>query len=242
MKYNSEMTFLEHMLELRTRLLKIFFSIIFFSVIGYLNSNSIITFLLEPINAPGVNLQVLKITSIFSIKLLVAFFFGITISFPISIYHILLFIVPAINNKMTIARILGFILLSSFLFIIGILFGYYILIPFSVNFFKSISIPLINSISLNYTLENYLIYLIWILIISSFIYQLPIFIIFFIKIGLLDINDLQANRRYVVVIFFILAAILTPPDPLSQLMIALPLMLLYEITLIIIRILNSKNE
>tara|TARA_B100000579_G_scaffold177402_1_gene144574 strand:+ start:1847 stop:2572 length:726 start_codon:yes stop_codon:yes gene_type:complete len=241
MKYNSEMTFLEHMLELRTRLLKIFFSIIFFSAIGYLNSNSIISFLLDPINTPSVNLQVLKITSIFSIKLLVAFFFGIIISFPISIYHILSFIIPAINNKMTLARILSFILLSSFLFIIGLLFGYYILIPFSVNFFKSISIPLIDSISLNYTLENYLIYLIWILIISSSIYQLPVFMIFFVRIGFLDINDLQANRRYVVVIFFILAAILTPPDPLSQLMIALPLIFLYEITLIIIRILNSKK-
>ena len=100
---------------------------------------------------------------------------------------------------------------------------------------------MIDSISLNYTLENYLIYLIWILIISSSIYQLPVFIIFFVKIGLLDINDLQVNRRYVVVAFFILAAILTPPDPLSQLMIALPLIFLYEITLIIIRMLNSKK-
>mgnify|MGYP001477758066 CR=1 FL=1 len=63
----------------------------------------------------------------------------------------------------------------------------------------------------------------------------------FVKIGLLDINDLQVNRRYVVVAFFILAAILTPPDPLSQLMIALPLIFLYEITLIIIRMLNSKK-
>ena len=68
MKTNNEMTFLEHILELRSRLLKIFFSIMFFSIIGYLNSNVIISFLLYPVYDPYINLQVLKITSVFSWK------------------------------------------------------------------------------------------------------------------------------------------------------------------------------
>jgi len=239
MKNNTEMTFLEHILELRSKLLKIFFSIIFFSIIGYLNSNIIISFLLYPISDPQINLQVLKITSVFSTKLIVSIFFGLVISFPILIYQLLSFIMPAFNNKLTVLKIIIFICISLILFILGLSFGYYILIPFSVSFFKSISIPLLESISLNYTLENYLMYLIWILIISSLVYQLPILILFMVKMGIVDIKWLKSNRRYIIVIFFILSALFTPPDPLSQLMVALPLIILYEISIIIAKILGE---
>ena len=239
MKNNNEMTFLEHMLELRSRLLKMFFSIIFFSIIGYLNSNIIITFLLYPVSDPQINLQVLKITSVFSTKLIVSIFFGLIISFPILIYQLLSFIMPAFDNKLTIFKIIMFICISLLLFIFGLFFGYYILIPFSVNFFKSISIPLLESISLNYTLENYLVYLIWILIISSLVYQLPLLILFIVKMGIIDIKWLKSNRRYVIVSFFVLSALFTPPDPLSQLMVTLPLIILYEISIVIVRILGK---
>ena len=204
---NNEMTFLEHILELRSRLLKIFFSIMVFSIIGYLNSNLIISFLLYPVSDPHINLQVLKITSIFSTKLMVSVFFGLIISFPVLLYQLLSFIMPAFDNKLTV--------------------------------FKIISIPLLESISLNYTLENYLIYLIWILIISSLVYQLPVLILFTVKMGIIDLKWLKSNRRYVIVTFFILSALFTPPDPLSQLMVALPLIMLYEISIIIVRI-SSK--
>jgi len=227
------------MLELRSRLLKIFFSIIFFSIIGYLNSNIIISFLLYPVSDPQINLQVLKITSVFSTKLIVSIFFGLIISFPILIYQLLSFIMPAFDNKLTIFKIIMFICISLLLFIIGLFFGYYILIPFSVNFFKSISIPLLESISLNYTLENYLVYLIWILIISSLVYQLPLIILFIVKMGIIDIKWLKSNRRYVIVSFFILSALFTPPDPLSQLMVTLPLIILYEISIVIAKILGK---
>ena len=233
------MTFLEHILELRSRLLKIFFSIMVFSIIGYLNSNLIISFLLHPVSDPHINLQVLKITSIFSTKLMVSVFFGLIISFPVLLYQLLSFIMPAFDNKLTVFKIIMFICISLLLFIIGLFFGYYILIPFSVTFFKSISIPLLESISLNYTLENYLIYLIWILIISSLVYQLPVLILFTVKMGIIDLKWLKSNRRYVIVTFFILSALFTPPDPLSQLMVALPLIMLYEISIIIVRI-SSK--
>ena len=138
MKTNNEMTFLEHILELRSRLLKIFFSIMFFSIIGYLNSNLIISFLLYPVSDPQINLQVLKITSIFSTKLMVALFFGLIISFPILLYQLLSFITPAFDNNLTVFKIIMFICISLLLLIIGLFFGYYILIPFSVTFFKSI--------------------------------------------------------------------------------------------------------
>ena len=115
------------------------------------------------------------------------------------------------------------------------------MIPFSVAFFKSISLDLVGLVSLSYTLENYLVYLIWILIISSLIYQMPILIFILVKIGMIDLVWLKSNRPYLVVGFFILAAIFTPPDPISQIMIALPLIGLYEITLFFISLTKRKK-
>ena len=240
---NNEMLFIDHILELRSRILKVLLSIIICSIFGYLNADDIIFFLLLPTNDPSISLQVLKITSIFNIKLMVSFFFGLTLSFPVLMYQLLSFIVPAFRNNITTYRIIIFIIISLFLLMVGICFGYYVLIPFSINFFKSISLPLLNSVSLNYTLENYLVYLIWILVISSLIYQIPLFMFFIVKMGFIDIKWLRTNRRYVIVVFFILSALFTPPDPISQLMVALPLISLYEITIIIIRLLiKNKDE
>ena len=237
------MLFIDHILELRSRILKVLLSIIICSIFGYLNADAIISFLLFPTNDPSISLQVLKITSIFNIKLMVSFFFGLTLSFPVLMYQLLSFIVPAFRNNITTYRIIIFIIISLFLLMVGICFGYYVLIPFSINFFKSISLPLLNSVSLNYTLENYLVYLVWILVISSLIYQIPLFMFFIVKMGFIDIKWLRTNRRYVIVVFFILSALFTPPDPISQLMVALPLISLYEITIIIIRLLiKNKDE
>ena len=86
MNSNNEMLFMDHVLELRSRILKVLLSIIVFSILGYLNSDVIIAFLVSTIDDPNINLQVLKITSIFSIKLMVSFFFGLVLSFPILMY------------------------------------------------------------------------------------------------------------------------------------------------------------
>ena len=232
---NTEMTFLEHLQEMRSRILNSLIAFIFFAIIGYYYSNLIISFLLNPINDTNVNLQALKITSIFSTKIIISFFFGVILSFPVIVYQFLMFTLPALDNKLKTYKIILFIFMASSLFLFGLLFGYYILIPFSLNFFNNISLPL-SMISLNYTLENYLVYLIWILIISSLMYQLPIFIFFLTKIGFINLTSLRSNRRFIIVIFFILAAILSPPDPISQLMIAIPLLLLYEFSIFILKI------
>ena len=237
----EEMTFLEHLSELRVRILKFFLSAILFSFLGYLYADRIIEFLLFPVSDPSINLQVLKVTSVFMIKLTVAFFFGLIVSFPVFLYQMLIFILPAFNNKLTFFKISFFIFLSFLLLILGLLFGYYVMIPVSVTFFKSISLDLVGLVNLNYTLENYLVYLIWILILSSIIYQMPILIFIFVKAGIVDLDWLKSNRHYVIVCFFILAAIFTPPDPISQIMIALPLIGLYEITLFFISLIRNKK-
>ena len=240
MNSNSEMTFLEHFSELRTRIFKMFLSIALFAIIGYIYSNQLIEFLIQPIDDPDIKLQVLKITSIFTTKLMVSFFTGFLLSVPVIIYQALFFIKPAFSEKITIRKIYMYILLSLFLCVIGILFGYYILIPASIGFFKNISLDLINSININLTLDGYLTYFIWILILSSFVYQLPIFILILVKTGMVDILWLQSNRRYAIVLFFIFGALLSPPDPISQIFVALPLIFLYELSILLSKIFHNE--
>lgn len=232
---NSEMTFFEHLAELRARLLVVFFTIIFFSLLGYIYSEKIIEILLNSSKSSISDFQVIYITTMFMIKINIAIFSGIVFSFPILFYNILMFLKPAFKSNLSFIKVLAFVLFSIFLFLIGILFGYCVLIPTSVNFFNSISLDLLGSVSLNYTLENYLIYLCWILLISSTIYQVPILLLLLAKIGILDITTLKNKRSYVIIGFFILAAFLTPPDPFSQFLVALPMIILYEITIFIIK-------
>ena len=227
-------SFLEHFSELRSRIIKSGLSIIFFSIVGYMLSDKIIELLILPTNNLNVSFQVLKITSIFLIKIGIAIVFGFFISIPIIIYQAFKFIIPAIDNDLTITKSIVFIGLYIFFILIGLLFGYFILIPTSITFFTSLSIdlPLVN---INYTLENYLIYLIWMLIISTIIFQLPFIIILLIKIGLVDKYLLRNYRRHVVVLFFILGALFTPPDPISQIIVVIPLYLLFEFSIYITR-------
>ena len=240
MNSSNDMTFMNHLLELRSRLIYVLFSISIFSFVGYYYSNEIINILLAPINDPAINIQALKITSIFMTKIMIGLFLGISLSFPVLVYNLLLFILPAFENKLNLKKIAIIVFVSLLLFLIGLLFGYKLIIPFSLSFFKSISLGVLDNISLNYTIENYLTYFLWILLICSTIYQLPIIIFILVRIKVLSLNNLKQYRRYLIVIFFIISALLTPPDPISQLLVAVPLILLYELTIILISIFFKK--
>ena len=230
----NKMSFFDHLDELRHRMIISIIVTFVFAIISYIYSDIIIEFLIKPINDERVNLQVLKITSIFMTKIGVSIIVGIFFSFPFILYQALRFILPAFKN-LTSKKIIYISILSLLLFIIGLFFGYKIVIPFSTLFFQNLAINM-GFIELSYTLENYLVYFIWILIISSLIFQLPFILILIVKIGLVDIDFLKSNRRYVIVFFFILAALLTPPDPVSQLLIVLPLYLLFEFSLLLLKI------
>ena len=226
----KKMSFIDHLEELRMRTLKSIFIILFFSIVSYYFSDFIIQFLVQPIKNNLINLQVLKITSVFLIKIGVSIISGILFSFPFMLYQMLKFLLPAFEKKLTNFKIIFLSILCLSLFILGLLFGYRLLIPLSIAFFNSLSLNL-DFVNLNYTLENYLVYLIWILIISSMIFQIPVIIVFLIKVGILSREFLSSNRGYVIVFIFIIAALLSPPDPISQILIVIPLYVLFELSL-----------
>ena len=232
----NKMTFFEHLNELRNRILISISFVFVFSLISYYYSSQIIDFLIYPVQNNNINFQVLKITSVFFVKMGISIASGILFSFPFIMFQFFKFVSPAFQ-KVSIFKICLMTVVSYLMFLIGLIFGYKVIIPFSITFFSELSLNL-DFLSLNYTLENYLSYISWILIVSSLIFQLPFILTLIVKFGLLSLDTLRSSRRYVIVFFFIFGALLTPPDPLSQISIVIPLCLLYEFSILLIRIIK----
>jgi len=227
----EEMPFWDHVEELRWRLFKSLLAIILGAIITHSFSDELLTKLIEPstnLNFP-LNLQVLKVTSMFMVKVGMALMGGIIIALPIIFYQTWCFISPAFKETHNASAIfiVGF---STLFFAIGLMFGYEILIPFSLQFFTSMTSNVV-AVEYNFTLDGYLIYVMWLLFACGLIFQLPIITVMGTKIGILTPPFLRHYRKHAIVSFLIVGALLTPPDPLSQLLIFIPLVLLYEFSI-----------
>ena len=238
---SKNMPFWDHLEELRWCLIKSIFTIIIFTIYSYLNWEYFLDILLKPSENLNVklNFQVLKITSIFIIKISCSILIGLIFSVPVILYQIWRFVNPALNEKFRF-NIYFLTTISMLFFVIGLCFGFSILIPFSLDFFSSM-IDSSSFVKYNITLDNYLYYVIWLSLLCGMIFQLPVISIYFSKIGLFTPAFLRHYRKHSYLFFLILGAILTPPDPLSQIAIGIPLIILYEFS-ILISLFYNKNH
>jgi sec-independent protein translocase protein TatC len=164
---------------------------------------------------------------------------GLIFSFPFILYQFWKFISPALYKSEKKYGIL-FLFISSLLFFTGVLFGYYIVAPLSVQFLANyeVSVKLNNSIDL----ASYTSLIKTSAIACGIMFELPIIIYFLTKLGLITPKFLITNRRYTIVIVLIVAAIITPPDILSQIIVSIPILILYEFSIIISKIVHYKME
>ena len=236
------MPFWDHLEELRWRLIKSILTIIMGAGITYNFSDTIMHWFIIPTESLSIdlNLQVLKITSMFTVKLSVALFGGIILSMPVILYQFWRFITPAFEDKSGLTIFIA-VLFSSVFFILGMFFAYFVIIPFSLAFFTSLTSESMN-VAYNFTLEGYLIYILWLIFGCGLIFQLPVISIFFTKIGILTPAYLREYRKFAIVLFLILGAMLTPPDPVSQILIVVPLILLYEFSILISKLFKPKDS
>ena len=232
MSLNKNMTFIEHLEELRWVLLRVIVLNLILMSIAFIYSNKIQDILIFPISTLDLSnfyLQDIKITSPFMAKVIISLFSAIIISFPYIVFEIYRFIYPAISNISKIFLIFIFIF-SNILFLFGCFFGYTYLLPVSISFF-------VRLIDQNVTFAperiGYIFYSFWLIVVSGFIYQLPVISLILTKLKIINHEFLRQMRPYSIVLFLILGAFLSPPDPLSQLLIALPLYILYELSIII---------
>jgi sec-independent protein translocase protein TatC len=163
---------------------------------------------------------------------------GFILSFPYILLEIWKFISPALY-KSEKKNAKAFIFFSSLLFFIGVLFGYYIVIPMSVNFVATFKV---SDLVLNqFTLDSYIGLVKTSVLASGLFFELPIIIYFLTKLGLVTPTFLRTYRKYAIVLVLIVAAIVTPPDVVSQTIVAIPMLLIYEAS-IFISVLVTKNK
>lgn len=155
---------------------------------------------------------------------------GFIVAFPFIIWEIWKFIRPALHDNEKKGASL-FITISSFLFFLGVLFGYYIVTPLSVNFLGSYTVA--DEVKNNIDLSSYIGLLKASVIASGLIFEMPIVMYFLTKMGLVTPQFLKKYRKYALVGVLILAAIITPPDLISQIIVAIPMMVLYEVSIFI---------
>lgn len=132
----------------------------------------------------------------------------------------------------------SFLFVSSILFFIGALFGYYVICPLSINFLGTYSIS--GQVHNDFDLNSYIGLVRSSVLASGFIFELPILIFYLTKIGLVTPNFLKKNRKYALVGVLIIAAIITPPDVASQVIVAIPVVILYQVSIIISKIVEKK--
>ena len=179
----------------------------------------------------------------FSTHIWMSIAFGFILAFPYIVWEVWKFIKPALHeSEKKNAR--SFIMITSFLFFVGILFGYYIITPLSINFLGSYSVA--DEVRNNFDLNSYTGLLKASCLSSGFIFELPIVIYFLTKMGLVTPEILKKYRKYALVMVLILAAIITPPDIISQVIVAIPIVILYELSIKISKFIlqkeNKKNQ
>jgi sec-independent protein translocase protein TatC len=175
----------------------------------------------------------------FSIYLWTLITAGFILAFPYILWQIWKFISPALyEHERKYAG--SFVIVSSVLFFIGVLFGYYVIVPLSINFFGTFNVS--NTIVNQFSIDSYISMVKTSLIASGLVFELPIIIYFLAKVGLVTADFLRKYRRFAIVIILIVAAIVTPPDIPSQVIVSIPILILYEASIFIAAVVAKKQE
>jgi len=238
-----------HILELRNRLIIIIVTLIAFFAIAFTFYNNILDWIIAPLQEVLKELQnssvlvdgkitTRKVEGAFFVALKVSFFASFIFSLPVILWQIWKFIAPGLyshEKKLIIPFVVG----GTIMFVTGSLFAYYVVTPFGFKFLITFGsenfIPYIN-------IEDYIGFFIKLMIGFGIAFELPIFILFFAKLGLVTDQTLKDFFRYAIVIILIISAILTPPDVLTQMLMAVPLILLYGISIIIAKVVNPADD
>ncbi len=258
-----EMSFLDHLEELRWHIIRSLIAIVVFTIAAFVAKSIVIdTVILGPsrtdfwtyeklcelaeiINTPALCIDKLdfelvsrKLSSQFMTHITVSFVVGLIIGFPYLFWEIWRFIKPGLHPQERRAS-RGATFSVSLLFLIGVLFGYFIISPISVRFFATYQIS--ESLENLFDLSSYITTVTMIVLGSGLLFQLPVVVFFLTKAGLVSSSLMRKYRKHAIIVILVLGAMITPPDPFSQVLIALPLMTLYQLSIFIARRIEKKE-
>ena len=258
------MSFLEHLEELRWHIVRSAVAILVFAIIAFIFSRFIFDYvLLAPknpefftnrmlcrlseilhtphlcINSAPLKIQNIKMAGQFSADIMVSLYTGLVISFPYIIWEMWRFISPALyENERKYAR--GSVSSISILFFIGALFGYFVIVPLTVHFLGGWQVS--QEIANQVDLESYFGTISFIPFATGIIFELPILMIFLTKVGLITPSFMIKYRKHAIIVLMILAAVITPPDVFSMILVMLPLIILYEVSIILTKRTAKKYQ
>ena len=247
---NSEKSgFISHLVELRQRLINSFIFLFSFFVVCYFFSEQIYSFLVQPyadaVKDDNVNRRLIftALQETFLTYLRVSFFAALFFSSPIILMQIWKFVAPGLykNEK---EAILPYLIATPILFLFGGMLVYYLIMPLAIKFFLSFEASSINSalpIQLEAKVNEYLSLVMKLIFAFGLSFQLPVILSLLARVGFIDSVFLKERRKYVVVIIFVAAAILTPPDPITQIGLAIPLLILYELSIFSVKFIEKNN-
>lgn len=235
-----EMSFLEHLEELRWRILFILIGLLVGTVIAWIFIDFFIEkILLVPAIKANIKLQNLKPFGQLFLYLEVALIVGFIISIPNFFYQVWKFIAPALkkNEKKYVFSIVTF---TTICFIAGIIFAYFVMLPLALQFASEFGTQRIEN---DFAVNEYFSIILSVMVGAGVVFELPMLSFFLSKIGILTPKIMRKFWRHSILVIFILSAILTPGgDPVSQILLAVPLILLYEISILVSRIFSKKKE
>lgn len=237
----DKIPFTAHLEELRKRLISSFIAVAIGFGLSYGFKEKLFQILTQPLISvmkQGETLIYTGLPEAFFTFLKVSFLSGLMIASPVIIYQFWMFIAPGLYDREK-RLLIPIVFLSSLFFIGGALFGYFIVFPYGFDFFLGFATETIRPMP---SMKEYLSFSAKLLLAFGLVFELPLVITFLARLGIVSVPFLKKNRKYALLLFFVGAAILTPPDVVTQIMMALPLMLLYEISIIGARIFGRKKQ
>ncbi|MBI5806797.1 MAG: twin-arginine translocase subunit TatC [Ignavibacteriales bacterium] len=233
------MTFLDHLEELRWRIIYSLIGIVAGTIVSWIFIDFFIEqILLLPAKQAGLKLQNLKPFGQLFIYFQVAIIIGLILSFPNVVYQLWKFIAPALKQKEK-KYIKWIVIFTTFCFLSGVVFAYFVMLPLTLKFAAQFGSPTIEN---NFSIDEYFSIILSVILGAGLVFELPMLSFFLSSIGLLTPKLMRKYRRHSIVAIMIFAAILTPgTDPVSQLLLAIPLVILYEISILVSKIFQRKS-
>ena len=240
MAEDDKIPFTGHLEELRKRLITCFIAIGIGFVAAYGFKEKLFQALMHPLVSvmkTGETLIFTGLPEAFFTYLKVAFLAGIILASPVIIYQFWIFVAPGLYEKER-RLLIPIVFLSTLFFVGGALFGYFVVFPFGFKFFLGFATDVIKPFP---SMREYLSFSSKLLLAFGLVFELPLIVTFLARLGIVNVPFLKKNRKYAILLFFVGAAIITPPDVVTQIMMALPLMVLYEISILGARMFGRKK-
>ncbi|HHV57791.1 MAG TPA: twin-arginine translocase subunit TatC [Firmicutes bacterium] len=230
------MTLVEHLVELRKRLIIVAVALVATGAVAYTFAPATRAFFTRP--AGSIKLVYLSPTEALTTDIKISFLVGLLVASPLILYQLWAFVAPGLHSWER-AQLWPLALASTVLFFAGAAFSYYAVLPLAIRFVLGFATPDLQAL---FSYSRYISFVTSIILSFGLIFQLPLGVLFLARLGLVTAPGLRRSRRYAILVIFIVAAILTPPDVLSQILMAAPMVALYEISIWLAHLVRAQEK